>query len=82
MKNNIVVNMENFTEEEKNQLLKLVEKSNEQQSKKRWRAAYNKVYYFINYGNKIDSLKETNNNVDKALYELGNYFKTKRGSRV
>lgn len=74
--NQITVNMENLTNEEREQLLKLVKKSNEA-TKKRWRAKNNKVYYFINYNNKIDTLKEINCNVDKALFEFGNYFKTK-----
>lgn len=37
MENNITVNMENLTNEEREQLLKLVKKSNKT-TKKRWRA--------------------------------------------
>lgn len=75
-KNQITVNMENLTNEEREQLLKLVKKSNEQQPKKRWRGEYDEEYYFIDYCNKIDAWKELNYKTDKGLYELGNYFKT------
>lgn len=76
MENNITVNMENLTDEEREQLLKLVKKSNEM-TKKRWKAQNQEVYYYINYCNKIESWNESNNKADKALYELGNYFKTR-----
>lgn len=74
--NQITVNMQNLTNEEREQLLKLVKKSNET-LKKRWRAKYNEVYYIINYRNNIDTRNDLNYKADNALYELGNYFKTK-----
>lgn len=52
----------------------MVEKGNP--TKKRWRAKSNETYYFINYFNKIESWNESNHNADKALFEVGNYFKT------
>ena len=74
--NQITVNMENLSNEEREQLLKLVEKSNEQQPKKRWRAEDEEDYYFIDYCNKINTWKELNYKTDEDLYEIGNYFKT------
>lgn len=73
--NQITVNMENLSNEEREQLLKLVERSNKQ-PKKRWRAEDEEEYYFIDYCNKIDAWKELNYKTDKGLYEIGNYFKT------
>lgn len=73
--NQITVNMENLSNEEREQLLKLVKKSNET-TKKRWRAEDEEDYYFIDYCNRIDFWKESNYKTDKGLYEIGNYFKT------
>lgn len=71
----INVNLSNLSEKEREQLLKLVERSNIP-SKKRWRAQGNEKYYFIDFKGYIDSLKETNHAVDEYSYKVGNYFKT------
>lgn len=82
--NQITVNMENLSNEEREQLLKLVKKSNET-TKKRWKAEVGQKYYCIDeYSNKIINYFAgvLKNNVaedeaDKNLYNFGNYFKTK-----
>lgn len=82
--NQITVNMENLTNEEREQLLKLVKKSNET-IKKRWKAEVGQKYYCIDeYNNKIinyfaGALKNNvaEDEADKNLYNFGNYFKTK-----
>lgn len=76
MENNIVVNMENLTNEEREQLLKLVKKSNKT-TKKRWRAKSHETYYYIGCDDHIYSTPEAYDQFDKKLYKLGNYFKTK-----
>lgn len=78
--NQITVNMENLTEEEKNQLLKLVEKSNEQQPKKRWRAEDEEIYYSITGDGVIIEVVEDKDAYDSNRYQLGNYFKTEEGA--
>lgn len=75
MENNIIVNMENLTNEEREQLLKLVKKSNKT-TKKRWRAKIDEVYYYISSVGKIDSTTEVDHSFDEGAYKFGNYFKT------
>ena len=77
MDNAITVNMENLTQEERKQLISLVEKSNKPSFKKRWRAEENGTYYFINPY--LDTMQDIEKyaNVDNQCYKIGNYFKTK-----
>lgn len=74
MNNTITVNMENLTQEERNQLISLVEKSNK--PKKRWRAERDHTYYIVNQYLKIASRKDNYIDLDNRLYKIGNYFKT------
>ena len=67
-------NFENLTEEEREQLLRLIQKSNEPMNK-RWRADENEQYYFIN-GCMIDYYREDHDAEDEKLYRMGNYFRT------
>lgn len=76
MKNNITVNMENLSVEERKQLISLVEKSNQPKPKKRWRADYGEYYYTIFSDGYIDRPCENNHSTDDLRYKLGNYFKT------
>lgn len=75
--NQITVNMENLSNEEREQLLKLVKKSNET-TKKRWRAEEHEAYYIITCDGQIELSTEMNCPFDERIYELGNYFKTKK----
>lgn len=71
---NFNVNVDNLSTEEKQQLMTLINKANRG---KRWRAKNDEIYYLINYCNKVESWSESSHKVDKALFEAGNYFKTK-----
>ena len=77
MDNTITVNMENLTQEERNQLFSLVEKSNKQNSKKRWRAERDETYYLINQY--LDAVLDVDKYfaINNQHYKIGNYFKTK-----
>lgn len=76
MDNTITVNMENLTQEEREQLINLIEKSNK--PKKRWRAEKDKIYYFIDSGLTVVSDIDNNFVTDNKRYKIGNYFKTKK----
>lgn len=73
--------MENLTKEEREQLLKLVEKANKKESKV-WKPQNGEVYYSIeDYGcifcsNAVEAAKGKSL-VDKSRYAIGNCFKTK-----
>ena len=76
MDNTITVNMENLTEEERNQLISLVKKSNKPKSKKRWRANCCEDYYTIFADGNIAPQYENNHTADNFRYNTGNYFQT------
>lgn len=87
--NQITVNMENLSNEEREQLLKLVERSNKQ-PKKRWNIKKGERYYFIDDFNCMvnsfisdvsfvpDVSKDNadDRSADENLYKIGNCFKT------
>lgn len=71
----IKVNLDNLTNEEREILLKLVEKGNK--SNKRWRGKVNDSYYSIsNCGGVLLNI-EYNCDYNEQSYKIGNYFKTK-----
>lgn len=73
---NITVNMENLSQEERTTLLSLIEKANKAKSKV-WKPKENETYYYLySYGN-IDEDTWDSANGDKKRYALGNCFKTK-----
>lgn len=43
----------------------------------RWRAEIGKTYYLVNTTNHVEDMLENTSNLDKACYNLGNYFKTR-----
>lgn len=75
MENNITVNMENLSNEEREQLLKLIDKSNKT-AKKRWRAEVSEIYYYLGTDGQIYSTGENSGGFDERTYKVGNYFKT------
>ena len=77
MDNTITINMENLTQEERNQLISLVEKSNKTNLKQSWRAAGNNIYYFVNNDLTVESAIEKYFAIDNQRYRIGNYFKTR-----
>ncbi len=44
---------------------------------KRWRANQDERYCFISSSGQVNYTVEISDGLDKALYEIGNYFKTK-----
>ena len=81
MDNTITVNMENLTKQEREQLISLIEKSNELSEpnpKKRWRAKREEGYYFIDMNLDVRYDVDTYLKVDNEQYKVGNYFKTKK----
>lgn len=72
---NITVNMENLSNEERTTLLSLIEKA--KQKNKVWKPEENETYYYsYSYGN-IDEDTWDSTNKDRNRYALGNCFKTK-----
>lgn len=79
MENNITVNMENLSEEEREQLMKLIQKSNGCK-RKVWKPECDKNYWIIN-GSRIINSSWDNDNVDYRRYEIGNCFKTEKEAK-
>ena len=78
MKSTITVNLNNLTGEEREQLLKLVEKSNIEKSKV-WKPNEGDTYYYIN---SIGAVAKTTYNSSKFVgdikhYKIGNCFKAR-----
>lgn len=76
MENNITVNMENLSEKEREQLMKLIQKSNGSKGKV-CKPENNEKYSFISGCGVINSCRWINDSTDNGYYEIGNYFKTK-----
>lgn len=76
MENNITVNMENLSEEEREQLMKLIQKSNGSKGKV-CKPENNETYFYISGCGVISSYKWINDTTDNGYYEIGNCFKTK-----
>lgn len=74
--NNITVNMENLSQEERSTLLSLIEKANKPKNKV-WKPEENEKYYYLYSYGKIDEDTWDNTNTDRIRYEIGNCFKTK-----
>ena len=75
MNENFTVNLDNFTQEEKENFLKLVEKGNKYCAK-RWRGKKNDTFYYIaGNGCTVDTV-ESETDYDDNYYQFGNYFKT------
>ena len=76
MENNITVNMENLSEKEREQLMKLILKSNGSKVKV-CKPEDNEKYFFISGCGVINSCRWINDSTDNGYYEIGNCFKTK-----
>lgn len=75
MENTITINMENLSEEERNQLISLAKKSNQPQ-RKRWRAKAGGIHYYIEASGDVSSDVDQHTLLDDAFFDIGNYFKT------
>lgn len=84
---NLTVNMENLTEEERSQLLALIEKSTEEKSKV-WKPKNNESFYIINQNGDVDYVAGLSNSTfaisyneyltsRQNKYSIGNCFPTK-----
>lgn len=74
--NNITVNMENLSQEERSTLLSLIEKANKPKNKV-WKPESDEMYYYSCSDGFIKEATWDNINVDKNRYAIGNCFKTK-----
>jgi len=65
------------TDEKKKEIEEKVKAINEKYGiKKRWRAVYGKIYYYMNELFEITWIRENHNYFSNKKYENGNYFKT------
>lgn len=76
MENNISVNLENLSEEEREQLMNLIKKSNGCKRSVR-RPKNNEMYFYISGECEICFHRWRNDSIDNRYYEIGNCFKTK-----
>lgn len=76
MENNITVNMKNLSEEEREQLMELIKKSN---GCKRnvWKPEYSELYFCVSGYGIVGDKTWKNDYVDNGYYGIGNCFKTK-----
>lgn len=79
MENNITVNMENLSEKEREQLMKLIQKSNGSKGKV-WKPDYRRKYFYINECGGIMNSKWYDDSIDADRYEIGNCFQTKEAA--
>ena len=79
MENDITVNMENLSEEEREQLMKIIKKSNGCK-RKVWKPECNKKYWIIN-GSRVINSSWDNDDIDYRRYEIGNCFKTEKEAK-
>ena len=70
----IKLNMENLSSEEREQLMKLVEKANKNKPNM---PKEGEEYYAIQSGGNIQRLLWRNTKYDRDVYSIGNYFTTK-----
>ena len=78
MENNITVNMENLSEEEREQLMKM--KSNG--SKRNiWKPEYDEWYFYVSGYGIVGSNVWINDYIDNGYYEIGNCFKTEEEAK-
>lgn len=75
--NNITVNMENLSPEERSTLLSLIEKANKPKNKV-WKPEENETYYYSYSDGRIEKTTCDNRNMYKNRYAIGNCFKTKK----
>ena len=76
MENNITVNMENLSEEERDQLMKIIKKSNGCK-RKVWKPEYSELYFYVSGYGIVGNKTWKNDYMDNGYYGIGNCFKTK-----
>ena len=74
---NITVNMENLTTEEREQLLTLVMKSNKPQQSKLWKPKKDEVYWYIDGDGCFRASRGGCSEYEEYRLDIGNCFRTK-----
>lgn len=72
----IKLNMENLSPEEREQLMKLIEKANKKESKI-WKPELNKAYYYIHDSGTLSDTVAAAGDWTSSRYAIGNCFRTR-----
>lgn len=80
MSENITINLEGLSKEEREQLLGLVEKA--KRPKKIWKPKYGDWYWYIGSDGQVDNCEWVNGPIDYGRYSMGNCFRTKEEARI
>lgn len=75
MSENITINLEGLSNEEREQLLRLIEKA--KRPKKIWKPECGEWYWFIDSDGQINNCEWVDDHIDYGRYSMGNCFKTK-----
>lgn len=75
MSENITINLEGLSKEEREQLLGLVEKA--KRPKKIWKPEHGDWYWYISSDGQVDNCEWVNGPMDLGRYAMGNCFRTK-----
>lgn len=74
MSEHITINLEGLSKEEREQLLRLVEKT--KKPKKIWKPEYGDWYWYISSDGQVDNCEWVNDHIDLGRYAMGNCFRT------
>lgn len=74
MSEHITINLEGLSKEEREQLLRLVEKT--KRPKKIWKPEYGDWYWYISSDGQVDNCEWVNDHIDLGRYAMGNCFRT------
>lgn len=80
MSENITINLEGLNKEEREQLLRLVEKA--KRPKKIWKPECGEWYWYIGSDGRINNCEWENDRIDRGRYSMGNCFRTKEEARI
>jgi hypothetical protein len=75
MSENITINLEGLSKEEREQLLGLVEKA--KRPKKIWKPKCGEWYWFVRSDGEVNTCKWENDHIDLGRHAMGNCFRTK-----
>lgn len=81
MNETLNVNLNNLTEEERNTLLALVEKSVKEPESKVWKPKENETYYYVRTNGTVTTADWTNDRFDNVTYVLGNCYRTEKEAK-
>ena len=74
------INLNNLKENERDQLMALVEKANKPKSKV-WKPSTNERYYYIHSDGRVYGCTYDADSYDDSLYNFGNCYKTKEAAK-